>query len=50
MVSCKSFQDETGLTPVVTVYDKCRFGVNAGFTRSQSYAPALRRQPNPSAL
>ena len=45
----KGFKDETGLTPVVTVYDKSRFGVDAGLTRSQSYAPVLRRQPNPNA-
>jgi hypothetical protein len=45
----KGFKDETGLAPVVTVYDKSRFGVDAGLTRSQSYAPVLRRQPNPNA-
>jgi hypothetical protein len=50
MVACKGFKDETGLAPVVTVYDKSRFGVDAGLTRSQSYAPALRRRPNQSAL
>ena len=50
MVACKGFKDETGLAPVVAVYDKSRFGVDAGLTRSQSYAPVLRHPPNPSAL
>ena len=49
MVAGKGFKNETGLTPVVTVYDKSRFGVDAGLTRSRSYAPVLRRQPNLSA-
>ena len=46
----KCFKDETGLAPVVTVYDESRFGVDTGLTRSQSYAPVLRHPPNPSAL
>ena len=50
VMSGECFKDETGLAPVVTVYDESRFGVDAGLTRSQSYAPVLRRQPNPSAL